>query len=104
MTQSLAVEWAPDGIRVNGIAPGLFPHDDLPAHMQNVRKIPAERTIPAGRTGQVQELGWAATFLCSPYATYITGHTLVVDGGNWLRRSLTMPEFVSIRDQFGKTP
>jgi len=39
------------------------------------------RRIPAGRTGQPHELAWAATFLCSPYATYITGHTLVIDGG-----------------------
>ncbi len=44
------------------------------------------------------ELGWAATYLCSPFAGYITGHTLVVDGANWLRRSLVMPEFETVRD------
>src|SRR3546814_17052993 len=54
------------------------------------------------RVGEVRELGWAATFLCSPYASYISGHTLVVDAANWLRRSLVMPEFVPIREQFGK--
>ena len=90
LTQSLAVEWAPDGIRVNCIAPGRFPHDDLPAHMTR------------HRVGEVRELGWAATFLCSPYANYISGHTLVVDAANWLRRSLVMPEFVPIREQFGQ--
>ena len=63
----------------------------------------ADNTIPGGRVGQIQELGWAATFLCSPFAAYITGHTLVVDGANWLRRSLVMPEFVPIREQFGTT-
>ena len=103
LTQSLAVEWAPDGIRVNCLAPGRFPHDDLPEHMTRHRVgESAARTIPAQRVGVVRELGWAATFLCSPYAVYISGHTLVIDGANWLRRSLVMPEFVPIREQFGK--
>jgi len=106
MTQSLAVEWAPYGIRVNGLAPGLFPHDDLPAHMQH-DKLAADvrdRTVPAGRVGRVHELGWAAAFMCSPFASYISGHTLVCDGANWLRRSLRMPEFVDVRTQFGLGP
>lgn len=103
LTQSLAVEWAPDDIRVNCIAPGRFPHEDLPEHMTRGRSLAdAAKTIPAQRVGDVRELGWAATFLCSPYAAYITGHTLVVDGGNWLRRSLAMPEFTPVRDQFPK--
>lgn len=102
MTQSLAVEWAPDDIRVNCIAPGRFPHEDLPEHMTRHRASEnADLTVPGQRVGEVRELGWAATFLCSPYASYITGHTLVVDGANWLRRSLVMPEFTPIRDQFG---
>jgi NAD(P)-dependent dehydrogenase (short-subunit alcohol dehydrogenase family) len=101
LTQSLAVEWARDGIRVNGLAPGLFPHDDLPAAM--VAKSPSrsvqDETVPAGRVGEVHELGWAATYLCSPFAAYLTGHTLVLDGGNWLRRGLRMPTFVIPREQ-----
>ena len=101
MTQSLAVEWAPDDIRVNGIAPGLFPHGDHPDAMKIREPVPQERTIPGGRTGEMREMGWAATFLCSPYARYITGHTLVVDGANWLRRGLRMPEFTPIREVFG---
>jgi len=105
LTQSLAVEWAPHGIRVNGIAPGLFPHDDMPAHMRQRPETAddRDRTVPAGRVGRLQELGWAAAFLCSPFASYISGHTLVVDGANWLRRGLRMPEFVSVRDQFGSS-
>ncbi len=100
LTQSLAVEWAPDGIRVNGLAPGRFVHEDMPAAMTQGESIAPEKTIPAQRTGEVRELGWAATYMCSPYAAYLSGHTLVLDGANWLRRSLRMPEFTPIRDQF----
>ena len=46
---------------------------------------------PALRVGRRHELGWAATFLASPYARFISGHTLVVDGANWQRRTLTNP-------------
>ncbi|MFI5040576.1 MAG: SDR family oxidoreductase [Acidimicrobiales bacterium] len=103
LTQSLAVEWAPVGIRVNGLAPGLFPHDDLPDHMTSHRPVDESQraaTVPAGRVGRPHELGWAAAWMCSPYAAYLTGHTLVLDGANWLRRGLVMPEFVPVRDQF----
>lgn len=102
LTQTLAVEWAPAGIRVNGIAPGLFPHDDMAPHMRANRPegyAQVGKTIPAGRVGLPHELGWAATYLCSPFARYITGHTLVIDGANWLRRGLQMPEFVPVRSQ-----
>ncbi|MCZ7526613.1 MAG: SDR family oxidoreductase [Acidimicrobiia bacterium] len=103
LTMSLAVEWAPHAIRVNGLAPGLFPHDDLPAALRG-RNAPGDdpgRRIPAGRVGQLHELGWAATYLCSPFAAYLTGHTLVLDGANWLRRGLQMPEFVPVAEQLG---
>jgi NAD(P)-dependent dehydrogenase (short-subunit alcohol dehydrogenase family) len=106
LTETLAVEWGPYGIRVNGIVPGLFPHDD---ETQAIRSVPERRKndgarSPAGRVGYPHELGFAATFLASPYAAYITGHTLVVDGANWQRRSMLMPEFVPIREQLGKGP
>lgn len=101
LTQSLAVEWAPKGIRVNCLAPGLFPHGDLPSVLLDRRDLASDsKRVPAGRVGQPHELGWAATYLCSPYAAYLTGHTLVLDGANWLRRGLTMPEFVPIDEQF----
>jgi NAD(P)-dependent dehydrogenase (short-subunit alcohol dehydrogenase family) len=100
LTQSLAVEWAPHGIRVNGLAPGLFPHDDLPGRLRGERTEADDAArVPGGRVGRPHELGWAATYLCSPFAAYLTGHTLVLDGANWLRRGLRMPEFVPVWDQ-----
>ncbi len=106
LTETLAVEWAPAGIRVNALVPGLFPHED---EVQAIRSVPERRKndgarSPAQRVGYPHELGWAATFLASPYAAYISGHTLVVDGANWQRRAMLMPEFVPIREQLGKGP
>lgn len=106
MTESLAVEWGPYGVRVNGLVPGLFPHDDETAAIRSVperRKNDGAR-CPGQRVGYPHELGWAATYLCSPYASFITGETLVVDGANWQRRSMAMPVFEPIRDQMGKGP
>jgi len=102
LTKTLAVEWAPHGVRVNALAPGLFPHEDMRADLQALRTEGEDvdaRRCPAGRLGRLHELGWAATWLCSPYASFVTGHTLVVDGANWLRRDFVMPEFVAVRQQ-----
>lgn len=101
LTQTLGTEWAIDGVRVNCIAPGYFPHDDTAAHMVGAWSGEDKRSkqMPGGRVGRLQELAWAASFLCSPYASYITGHTLVVDGANWLRHAASaMPDFVPVRD------
>jgi NAD(P)-dependent dehydrogenase (short-subunit alcohol dehydrogenase family) len=106
MVETLAVEWAPYGIQVNGLVPGLFPHEDMTADIQGNLARTREKDLaqPALRVGQVRELGWAATFLASPYARFISGHTLVVDGANWQRRALTNPAVVTVRDQMGKGP
>ena len=106
MTETLAVEWGPYGIQVNGLVPGLFPHDDMTADIKGNLSRTHEKDIvqPALRVGQVQELGWAATFLTSPFARFISGHTLVVDGANWQRRTLTNPPVVTVRAQMGKGP
>ena len=86
--------------------PGLFPHEDMTADIQgNLQGLDDKGDRqPALRVGQRQELGWAATFLASPYGRFISGHTLVVDGANWQRRSMTNPAVVTIRDQMGKGP
>jgi NAD(P)-dependent dehydrogenase (short-subunit alcohol dehydrogenase family) len=106
LTETLAVEWAPYGIRVNYLVPGLFPHQDETADIRGVpeRGQREDARVPAGRVGQPRELGWAATFLASPYAAYVTGATLAVDGANWQRRAMLMPEFRPIREQLGKPP
>ena len=104
LTESLAVEWGPYGIQVNGLVPGLFPHEDMTSDIQaNLARVhDKDPCQPALRVGQRQELGWAATFLASPYARFISGHTLVVDGANWQRRSMTNPPVVTVREQMGK--
>jgi len=106
LTESLAVEWGPYGIQVNGLVPGLFPHEDMTADIRGSldRTSDKDPCQPALRVGRRQELGWAATFLASPYARFISGHTLVVDGANWQRRSMTNPPVVTIREQMGKGP
>jgi NAD(P)-dependent dehydrogenase (short-subunit alcohol dehydrogenase family) len=106
LTESLAVEWAPYGIRVNSLVPGLFPHQDETADIRGVpeRGQREDERSPAGRVGRPRELGWAATFLASPFAAYVTGATLSVDGANWQRRAMLMPEFRPIREQLGKPP
>jgi NAD(P)-dependent dehydrogenase (short-subunit alcohol dehydrogenase family) len=104
MVETLAVEWSPYGIQVNGLVPGMFPHEDMTADIQSnlARTSDKDASQPALRVGRLRELGWAATFLASPYARFISGHTLVVDGANWQRRSLTNPAVVTVRDQMGR--
>lgn len=119
LVESLAVEWGPYGIQVNGLVPGLMPHEDMTADIRGNldRAAPSTATArerergrelsnrqPALRVGAPRELGWAATFLASPYARFITGHTLVVDGANWQRRGLVSPEVVTVREQMGRGP
>ena len=106
LTESLAVEWGPYGIQVNCLVPGLFPHEDMTDDIRGNldRTHDKDACQPALRVGERQELGWAATFLASPYGRFISGHTLVVDGANWQRRALTNPPVVPIRDQMGRPP
>ncbi len=79
MTKTLARDLAPFGITVNAIAPGQIDADpDLltPEARQHVESL-----IPLGRLGDPKEVAYAALFLASPMATYITGATLDVNGG-----------------------
>jgi len=82
LVRGLANEWGALGIRVNGIAPGLFPTDLNRSIIQGTPRGDFMREhTPAGRFGDVDELVGAAIYLVSPAASFTNGHTLVVDGG-----------------------
>jgi len=81
LTETLAAEWAPRGVRVNAIAPGYFMTDLNRDKMSAERKATAIRRTPMGRFGELSELVGAAVFLASPSASYVTGEILRVDGG-----------------------
>lgn len=94
LLKTLSSEFATYGITVNNVAPGSFATDRI-AHLLNIRAKDAgttvdearkvmEARIPMGRLGQPEELGRAVTFLASDVASYITGQTLLVDGGQTL--------------------
>lgn len=82
LTRTLGQAWAPDGIRVNGIAPGLVDTKLTKVTTDHPRRRAAALSaIPAGRLGTPVDLAGAALFLASPLAAYVNGQTLVVDGG-----------------------
>jgi NAD(P)-dependent dehydrogenase (short-subunit alcohol dehydrogenase family) len=80
--RGLANEWAHYGIRVNGIAPGVFPTD---LNRKLIEGTPRGEFLkahtPMGRFGKAEELVGAAIYLMSPAASYTNGHTIIVDGG-----------------------
>lgn len=79
-TRDLACKWAPHNIQVNAIAPGWFP-THMSAVVMEQNKEALLKRIPAGRFGSDDDLKGAAVFLASDASSYVTGHVLVVDGG-----------------------
>ena len=82
LTRSLAVEWSKKGVTVNAIAPGVFRtalNADLLDNTPRGQEL-LMRT-PMGRFGRTEELVGAAVYLCSDAASFVTGETLVIDGG-----------------------
>jgi NAD(P)-dependent dehydrogenase (short-subunit alcohol dehydrogenase family) len=97
-TRSLAVDLAPHGIRVNDVAPGnipvgtldrihagelppLWPQDSSQTGLMGPLMRQRSANIPLGRKGTPADIGHAVLYLCSPMADYVTGHSLIVDGG-----------------------
>ncbi len=87
LTRSLAVEWAPYGIRQVAIAPGPFPTEGAWSRLSPTPELEAKMLgrIPLGRTGRPEELADLAAFLISDAAAYINGEVITIDGGEWLR-------------------
>lgn len=82
LTKSLGEAWARDGIRVNGIAPGLVETKMTKVTTSNEARMQAALwAIPLRRSGTPDELAGAAIFLASPLASYVVGETIIVDGG-----------------------
>lgn len=85
LTQNLAVEWGPYGIRVVGIAPGAIDGTEgVERLLPGDAKERAAAVNPLRRLGTIHDIADAALFLCSDHAAYVNGATLVVDGGQWL--------------------
>jgi NAD(P)-dependent dehydrogenase (short-subunit alcohol dehydrogenase family) len=83
MTKSLAVEWAPHGIRLNAIAPGPFPTKGAWERLNPGAAAQADsRAVnPMGRVGKMPELANLASFLMADGCEYLTGQTIAIDGG-----------------------
>jgi 3-oxoacyl-[acyl-carrier protein] reductase len=80
LTRSLARELGPRQIRVNSVAPGFF-DSDMTGDMTRDQKQRITRRTPLGRLARIDEVADAVHFLTSEQASFITGHTLVIDGG-----------------------
>lgn len=113
MTQSLAVEWGPKGIRLNAIAPGPFPTEGMTKRLAPTEALEAAmiRAIPMRRVGDLSELANLAAFLMADEVGYINGEVIAIDGGQWLNSAggfgglleLTDAEWTQIRANIEST-
>jgi NAD(P)-dependent dehydrogenase (short-subunit alcohol dehydrogenase family) len=87
MTRSLAVEWGPKGIRLNAVAPGLFPTEGAWERLYppGSQVEPQELGVPLRRVGKHEELANLFAYLAADESAYITGDLIVIDGGRWMQ-------------------
>jgi NAD(P)-dependent dehydrogenase (short-subunit alcohol dehydrogenase family) len=87
MTRSLAVEWGPKGIRLNAVAPGLFPTEGAWERLYppGSQVEPQEAGVPLRRVGEHVELANLFAYLAADESAYITGDLIVIDGGRWMQ-------------------
>jgi 2-deoxy-D-gluconate 3-dehydrogenase len=86
LTRVLALEWARDGVQVNAIAPG-YVETDMNAELRSDPELTGRilRGVPARRMARPEEIGPLVVYLASPAADFMTGETLVIDGGESAR-------------------
>jgi NAD(P)-dependent dehydrogenase (short-subunit alcohol dehydrogenase family) len=87
MTRSLAVEWGPKGIRLNAVAPGLFPTEGAWERLYppGSQIEPQELGVPLRRVGKHEELANLFAYLAADESGYVTGDLIVIDGGRWMQ-------------------
>jgi NAD(P)-dependent dehydrogenase (short-subunit alcohol dehydrogenase family) len=100
MTQSLAVEWGRYGIRLNAIAPGIFPTEGSGKRLAPGHDVGKEAAAanPMRRAGQMSELQNLAAFLMADGCEWLTGQTIAIDGGNWLANGASFTELSAWSD------
>jgi NAD(P)-dependent dehydrogenase (short-subunit alcohol dehydrogenase family) len=99
MTRSLAVEWGPKQIRLNAVAPGLFPTEGAwqQLYPPGSQVEPQERGVPLRRFGEHGELADLYSYLAADGSGYVTGDLIVIDGGRWMQ-GVGGPAFRAMQD------
>lgn len=91
LTRSMALEWGEFGIRVVGVAPGPIKGTAGLAKLAPGLEGLTAQGVPIGRVGETGDVALTAVFLATPAASYVSGDTLVVDGGQWLWKPPFVP-------------
>ncbi|NIK75433.1 NAD(P)-dependent dehydrogenase (short-subunit alcohol dehydrogenase family) [Paenibacillus castaneae] len=101
LTRSLAVEWAPYGIRQVAIAPGPFPTEGAWSRLSPTPELEEQmvRRIPLRRVGDKAELANLAAYLISDYASYMNGEVVTIDGGEWLQGAGQFNSLLEVTDE-----